>query len=590
MNSISRISLILCFVSMTFIAFKFYPRWEKAGGESTLSWDAAGYYMYLPAVFIYKDLKKCGFKDSLLQKYQFASEFQQAYIHEKSGNYVMKYASGLAVVSLPFFAVGHLWASNSEIYPADGFSYPYQFSIGFGLFLVALLGMYFLRKILLRYYEDKTVAIILIVYAIGTNYINYAAVDQAMAHSTLFTVYAILIWYSIRFYETFAIKYAVCIGLLVGLATLIRPTELMSLLLPLLWGMSSIADINTRLKTIVSHFNKYALAIICFLAVAMIQPIYWKYVTGEWLVYSYGEQGFSWLRPHIYDYTFSYKSGWLRFAPMMILPFLGLWIFYKKRVNTIPVIFFFLLSYYVVTAWDVWDYGGRAMVQYYPILAFPFAALVEEANRKKLYQYVLFPGMLLLAYINVWWVYHAHGGQVQALNLSRAYYWAKVGRWTADDNDKKLLENKHVYRGLVQDSTVLYFNDFERDTTVSWIEKDGNKMIRMNKDTEYSPTFTVLSDGQFKKWMRVRATFQCTDKEWETWKQTQFICKFYNGDTEIQGNMIRIHPFINSGETKDIYIDAKVPKQFTRVDILFWHAGGDKELWIDNLQVITFDK
>ena len=590
MNSISRISLILCFVSMTFIAFKFYPRWEKAGGESTLSWDAAGYYMYLPAVFIYKDLKKCGFKDSLLQKYQFASEFQQAYIHEKSGNYVMKYASGLAVVSLPFFAVGHIWASISAIYPADGFSYPYQFSIGFGLFLVALLGMFFLRKILLRYYEDKTVAIILIVYAIGTNYINYAAVDQAMAHSTLFTVYAILIWYSIRFYETFAIKHAVCIGLLVGLATLIRPTELMSLLLPLLWGMSSITDINTRLKTIVSHFNKYALAIICFLALAMIQPIYWKYVTGEWLVYSYGEQGFSWLRPHIYDYTFSYKSGWLRFAPMMILPFVGLWIFYKKRVNTIPVIFFFLLSYYVVTAWDVWDYGGRAMVQYYPILAFPFAALVEEANRKKLYQYVLFPGMLLLAYINVWWVYHAHGGQVQALNLSRAYYWAKVGRWTADDNDKKLLENKHVYRGLVQDSTVLYFNDFERDTTVSWIEKDGNKMIRMNKDTEYSPTFTILSEGQFKKWMRVRATFHCTDKEWETWKQTQFICRFYNADTEIQWNMIRIHPFINRGETKDIYIDAKVPKQFTRVDILFWHAGGDKELWIDNLQVITFDK
>ena len=83
MNSISRISWILCFVSMTFIAFKFYPRWVKAGKESTLSWNKAGYYMYLPDIFIYKDFKKCGFKDSLLQKYQFASEFQQVYIHEK---------------------------------------------------------------------------------------------------------------------------------------------------------------------------------------------------------------------------------------------------------------------------------------------------------------------------------------------------------------------------------------------------------------------------------------------------------------------------------------------------------------------------
>lgn len=590
MYPISKISLILCFVILTITAFKFYPRWEKTGGESTLSWDAAGYYMYLPAVFIYKDLKKCGFKDSLLQKYQFSSEFQQAYIHEKSGNYVMKYASGLAVVSLPFFAVGHFWASNSSTYPADGFSYPYQFSIGFGLFLVALLGMYFLRKILLRYYQDKTVAILLVVYVIGTNYINYAVVDQAMSHSTLFTVYAILIWCSIRFYETYAARYVVYIGLMVGLATLIRPTELMSLLLPLLWGMNSVSDIKLRLDTIRLHFPKFVLAIICFLAVVMIQPIYWKYVTGEWLVYSYGEQGFSWLKPHIYDYTLSYKSGWLRFAPMMILPFIGLWIFYKNRVNTIAVIFFFLLSFYVVTAWDVWDYGGRAMVQYYPVLAFPFAALIEEANRKRLYQYVLFPGLLLLAYINVWWVYHAHGGQVQALNLSRAYYWAKVGRWTADDNDKKLLENKHVYRAQVKDSTIIYFNDFEKDTSFTMAEREGNKMVRMNKDSEFSPTFTIQSEGQFKKWMRIRATFHCTDKEWETWKQTQFISKFYSGDKEVQGNMIRIHPFINSGETKEIYMDAKVPKEFTRVEILFWHAGGDKELWIDNIEVITFDE
>jgi len=590
MYPISKISLILCFVILTITAFKFYPRWEKTGGESTVSWDAAGYYMYLPAIFIYKDLKKCGFKDSLLQKYQFSSEFQQAYIHEKSGNYVMKYASGLAVVSLPFFGIGHLWASNSATYPADGFSYPYQFSIGFGLFLVALLGMYFLRKILLRYYQDKTVAILLLVYVIGTNYINYAVVDQAMSHSTLFTMYAILIWNSIRFYETYATRYAISIGLLVGLVTLIRPTELMSLLLPLLWGMNSVSDIKSRFETIILHFPKFVLAIICFLAVVMIQPLYWKYVTGEWLVYSYGEQGFSWLKPHIYDYTLSYKSGWLRFAPMMILPFIGLWVFYKNKVNTVAVICFFLLSFYVVTAWDVWDYGGRAMVQYYPVLAFPFAALIEEANRKKLYQFVLFPGLILLAYINVWWVYHAHGGQVQALNLSRAYYWAKVGRWSADDNDKKLLENKHVYRAQVKDSTIIYFNDFEKDTSFTRSEREGNKMVRMNKDSEFSPTFTIQSEGQFKKWMRIRATFHCTDKEWETWKQTQFISKFYNGDKEVQGNMIRIHPFINGGETKEIYMDAKVPKEFTRVEILFWHAGGDKELWIDNIEVITFDE
>ena len=157
---------------------------------------------------------------------------------------------------------------------------------------------------------------------------------------------------------------------------------------------------------------KYLVAGLMFCLIVVIQPIYWKYATGEWIVYSYGEQGFCWLKPHIYDYILSYRSGWLRFTPMMVLPFIGLWVFYKNKVNHIPVIGFILVSFYIVTAWDIWDYGGRAMVQYYPILAFPFAALIEVAGKKKWSQFILYPGLVLLAYLNVWWVYHLHGGQV----------------------------------------------------------------------------------------------------------------------------------------------------------------------------------
>lgn len=592
MYPLSRYALIVCFFVSTVVAFTFYPKWKIQGSEATLSWDASGYYMYLPAIFIYKDIKKCTFKDSILQKYRPTPDFQQAYYHEPSGNYVMKYSSGLALVSVPFFAIGHLWASTSGVYPADGFSYPYQASIGIGLFILSFIGLFYFRKVLLRYFKDKTVAIMLLVNVIGTNYINYAAIDQAMTHSTLFTIYVLLLWFTIRFYENYQFKYAVWIGLFTGLATLIRPTELISILLPLFWGIASWQGLRDRINFIYLNYLQYSVAVLLFCCVVAIQPLYWKYATGEWIVYSYGEQGFSWLKPHIYDYTLSYRCGWLRYTPMMVLPFIGIWAYYKNKINTWPVIGFIVLSFYIVTAWDIWDYGGtagRAMVQYYPILAFPFAALIEAGDQKKWYQFILYPGLVFLAYLNVWWVYHAHAGQVQALELSRAYYRAKVGRWTADDEDKKLLDNKHVYRDMLHNASVVYENNFNSDTSIQIISYKGDKKIRMNKENQFSPTFTIEQKYQFKKWIRINAKFTCTNKEWDLWRQTQFIVKFYNGDKEVQANMIRVHRFISDGETKDIYLDAKLPKSFTRADIIFWHADSDKELWIDDLEVITFD-
>jgi hypothetical protein len=592
MHPISRYSLIFCSLVLIVTAFKFYPRWEKTGSESTLSWDASGYYMYLPALFIYKDIRKCNFKDSILQKYRPTPDFQQAYLHEISGNYVMKYSSGLALVSIPFFAVGHLWALSSDNYPADGFSYPYKVSIGIGLFLFSLIGIFYLRKVLLRYYKDKTVAILLLLLVIGTNYINYAAVDQAMTHSTLFTIYVLLIWNSIRFYETLQWKNALAIGILTGLATLIRPTEMIAILLPLFWGISSWTTFKERMTLVLNHYHKYLVAAFLFCCVLFIQPLYWKYATGEWLVYSYGEQGFSWLRPHVYDYILSYCCGWLRYTPMMLMPIFGLWVFYKNKVNTIPVIGFILISFYLVTAWDIWDYGGtagRAMIQYYPVLAFLFAALIEAADQKKWYQYILYPVLVFFTYLNVWWVYHAHRGQVQALELSSAYYWAKVGRWTANEEDKKLLDNKYVFRNIPKNPVLIYKNDFENDTSVQIVERDGNRQIRMNLETQYSPAFAIEHQNQFKEWIRVKAKFSCTYKEWDLWRQTQFIVKFYSGEQEIQSNMIRIYRFISDGESKEIYLDTKTPKSFTKISIFFWHAGSDKELWIDDLEVITFD-
>lgn len=233
-QKISYTALMISYLVMIYTAFFFYPRWNQTQTEATIGWDVSGYYMYLPAIFVYKDLKHCSFADSVITNFQPTPDFQQAFKHEKSENYVMKYSSGQAVTMLPFFLTAHAYASSSPTYEANGFSFPYQFAIGFGMFLYALLGLFLLRKILLKYFKDRTVAIILLCYTIGSNYLNYSSVDQAMTHNVLFTIYCLLILATIRFYESKSYRSAISIGLLVGLATLIRPTDIISALIPAL--------------------------------------------------------------------------------------------------------------------------------------------------------------------------------------------------------------------------------------------------------------------------------------------------------------------------------------------------------------------
>ena len=71
----SAYALIFCFFIMALAGNLYYPKWKKTRGEATISWDVAGYYLYLPALFIYEDVKGCGFADSLLRKYESSPYF-----------------------------------------------------------------------------------------------------------------------------------------------------------------------------------------------------------------------------------------------------------------------------------------------------------------------------------------------------------------------------------------------------------------------------------------------------------------------------------------------------------------------------------
>ncbi len=591
---LSRISYFSCLLLMLYASFSFYPRRKQPHEQATIAWDVSGYYWYLPSVFIYKDLKHQQFKDSVLKKYAPTPDFQEAFLDSSSGNYVMKYSSGMAVMFLPYFTAAH-FAAKAMGYPADGFSAPYQFAIQVGGLIMSLIGLWYFRRFLKKYYSDTVVALALFILVFGTNYLNYGAIDTGMSHTWLFTLYVFLLLSTRAYYEKPNAKYAAITGFLMGLLTLTRPTEAISCLIPLLWGMESFSAqaIRERLAFFKKNLKFILVTAVCAAAVVSVQMMYWKYASGHWIVYSYQDQGFSWLHPHLYDYPLSFRSGWFTFTPMMMFAFVGLIPFVKYGRNRIMILSFFLLNFYVVSSWDIWWFGGRAMVQSYPILILPIATLLEVMLRKKVWLIILGPIFILFLYINIWFTYIEHAGNAYDPYMNNPYYWSVIGRFTIPEEKKKLLDRyDKIYTGTLNNKKLLYENDFENDTEnhCSLPPIAGNRSLCLDKAHPYSKSYSFAYTPQTPGWVRAEATFYRPMEAWEPWHMAQFILKFYNSTAEVKKQMISVDRFMHHGNKQDLWIDTEMPTQpFNSISISFYNGDEDKIVEVDNLKVWRFE-
>lgn len=603
-NPVSLISLLLCGLLIAFCSFIYYPKFKAPAAEATIGWDVSGYYMYLPAFFIYQDLAQVEFQEEIMEKYAPTPSFEQAYKYE-NGNYIMKYSMGQAVMFSPFFLLAHGFASLSS-YPADGFSLPYQFGIFLGSFLIALLGLWLARKILLLYFKDKVVGIALLLMVFGSNYLEYATMSAAMTHNYLFTVYAGLIWLTIRFYEDPSFLRAAGIGLLVGLAALTRPTEILVGILPLLWGLSTPMGkfLQERFSFVLKHFPKFLLAGFLAFCVGFLQLLYWKSIGGHWLIYSYQDQGFSWLSPHVMDCLFSYKAGWLVYSPIMIFSLLGFIPLARQYKKLFFVgLIFSVLFMYVTFAWDIWWYGGslgqRALVQAYPILLFPMAAFIQWVLSRKspIFAYVFYALGAVMTYHNLWITHQAHkGGLFIPEQMNRTYFQHIL--WKSKDSvhpeARIYLDNQDAFLGEPKNPERIGFTDFEGDSVLAnspytpiegkystWV--DGNKDFSLEWEVPLSPTD--------KKYLRLSADVFCQSRSGHYWSFPQLILDLRNGEKTVRKRIIRPFRHIDQGKATRINLDLKLPnRDYDRVKIYMWNGGGNQPMLMDRAELLVFDE
>lgn len=601
----SRTSLYAWFFCCCFILLVgggYYPKWRMAGTEATISWDVSGYYFYLPAIFIYHDLEHAAFRDAVLTRYQPTPDAQQGYLLP-NGRWMMKYSAGLALLYSPFFLATHLltWALAPDL--ADGFSWPYQLGISVGSWVVALLGLWWLRRNLLAYFADRVVALVLLLLVLGTNYLDYAAINGAMTHNFLFTLQAGLILATRRFYQRGTWTAALGIGAAIGLAALTRPTEILVAILPLLWGLDGREPgaWRARLAWWYQHRGPILAAVVLVAAIGSIQLVYWKTIAGQWLVYSYQEQSFNWLQPHLYLGILSDRSGWLVYTPLMVFSLVGLVGLYRRHRPIFWAGLLFSLAFiYITFAWDIWWYGGalgqRAMVQAYAILAFPLAAWVEKwLTTPHGWRWLGGLILLLFTYYNLWLTHQAHrGGLYHAGQMTREYFWRVLGRYRVEEGDLKLLDNNEFFRGDPPQPRLVYSNDFEADTSsiadCGRPPIEGQRSLCVGPHLKEAPSYFFVPPTARAEWLRATAVFRCGLKEYDPYRMGQFIVGFYRGGRTVKEKMIRIHRHLNNGEVQSLFLDVRFPnKPYDRVGVKFWNAGSPQVFWVDLLTVETFN-
>ena len=427
------------------------PYWDTHNVQAILTWDAMGYYIYLPAHFIYHDLGHMAFAHDIMREYNPSSSFYQAFQVPggPAGQLVTKYTGGLALLWTPFFFLGH-WAAGTLDYPQDGFSAPYQVAIAFGGLLFALLGLGLLRRVLLRFFSDVVTTLVLVLLVLGSNYFQYAVFDAAMAHNYLFTSYALLLWLTIRWHERPGRGTALAIGLTLGLLVLIRPSEAVAVVIPLLWGVGSVAAGRAKLARLRQRWADVLLLALGGVLGVLPQALYWHWATGHFLFYSYGDQHFSFLKPHIWEVLFSFRKGWLLYSPLLLLPLAGLAVLWRQqRALAVPVLAFVVLNLWVVSAWDIWWYGGsigqRALVQSYAVLALPWgtavAWLLAPGRRPALRAAAVVAGVLLVD-LNLFQHWQYMRSIINPEEMNRRYYFAVFNKTMPTQSDFALLDVK----------------------------------------------------------------------------------------------------------------------------------------------------
>ncbi len=611
-NHLSLYIFLLLAACLLFSRF-LLPRFLTYDVLSVLSWDVFGYYLYLPAYFIHHDIGLTDFTwvQHILDTYHPTHSFYQAY-QGPAGDYVMKYPLGLSILYAPFFFIAHGLAYLHGYLP-DGFALPYQVCIAMGGLVYAITGIWFLRKILLRFFNETVTALVMIIIVLGTNFFELTAYDGAMPHNSLFMLFALIVWLTIRWHERQSWTSACFLGLLIGLSILVRPTSGVIILFPLLWATGS-RELWLKKWRLVKKYHVQVFLMICLmLAMIFLQLMYWKLHAGTWLYYSYEKnEKLQWIAPYLWKVMFSYKKGWLVYTPVMVFALFGFFsLAFRYRSVFLSVLSFFIVNLLVVSSWPTWWYGGsfgqRALMESYVLLAFPLGAFIQWMEERDWFlKGPVFILISLLLALNLFQTWQYMNFILDPSQMTKKYYWTVFGKTSIHEIDraflepideidaKEFLENTQKYL-----SRIIWKFDFEKvDPNVAGhyskeYANSGDYAFKLNQNKRFSPGPDIAFKDLTKEeivWIRATGFVYFSGASQEA--KCGLVITVNQKGKNYKYRMLQLeNESLIPDQWNKVTMDYMTPFVIDRSDIFqsyFWYRG-DKEMYIDDFEISVFE-
>lgn len=561
--------------------------------KEEISWDVLGYHMYLPATFLHHDplLKDITwFEKARIERELAGTPYMVSASPQRKPMYF--FLMGMALFYLPFFLLARLYDVIFGL-AADPYSWHDQVILSAGFILFTLIGLIYLRKILLHYYSDRIAAIVLLIILFSTNGIHHLTIKNLETVNVLFMLSTLVIWHTVQWHQQRKSINLYLTALFMMLMVLIKPSEFTIALIPLLWNVIRLNDLKEKAIFLLSDWKTIGWIVLTAVFLFFPQMYYWHKMTGKWLYDSYINPGvgLDFLSPHILDVLFSFRKGWLIYTPIMGFALLGFVFLYRQHRNIFGAsLLYFLVSFYVIASWSEWWYGAafsiRPLIVTYPILAICMAAFLQWiSNRKKWLIYSTGLVMVLFTALNQFQYWQFLNWMIDPYRTTWPYYKAiflktnfsggeeQLKLIKRDFSGKMIWENKDLYKAkqipgdwyCIENASELMDSvkgiEFNSDEFTEFIRKPYSQITRQDHFWVESDFEYVISDTSKGKIYLVMAIQRENG-------QYGYTTTTLNGSTDsADGNWQKLHfefltPEIRNREEDDL-------------KIYFWNTSGN---------------
>lgn len=320
--------------------------------------DGYSYYVYLPSWFLYHDPSLTALANEWYGGPY--PEFTAIVRWPSTGRWLDPHPIGPALLMIPFFWAAHLLSYWSNL-PPDGFSFYYQHAAGLAGLFYFVTGLAILRRLLEPHFTSGVVLATIVSITFGTNLFHYGTFDATFSHAFSFFLICAFLLAVERWWAAPRPIRSIMAGAIAGLIVLTRHTNVIFLVLLPLYGVTSAAEMRSRLAVLWERRVALAVLAVTTLAVVAPQLILYRWITGAWLVspYSRLDMGFAFRSPRIFGVLFSTEKGLFFWSPLLLLAVAGVFVASRwAKQLVLPATIVFLVDLYLIASWRDWQFGG----------------------------------------------------------------------------------------------------------------------------------------------------------------------------------------------------------------------------------------